>query len=67
MTALLTRAAQALSVRARSTRHPLIDGCPPDCFYDYRCDSSHRYYRRQCCYHPDCTQYCLEWVDIGTC
>jgi len=67
MTALLTRAAQTLSVRGKSTEHPLIDGCAPDCVYEYLCDSSHRYFRRQCCFHPDCTRYCLDWVEIGSC
>jgi hypothetical protein len=67
MTALLARAAQTFSVRARPASRPLVDGCAPDCLYEYLCDSSHRYYRRQCCYHPDCTRYCDAWVLIGSC
>jgi hypothetical protein len=67
MTALLARAAQTLSVRVKPARRPLTDGCAPDCLYEYLCDSSHRYYRRQCCYRPDCTRYCDDWVQIGSC
>jgi hypothetical protein len=61
MTALLARAHSA-ALRAKPTSRPVIDGCAPDCFYDYLCDSSHRYFRRLCCYRPDCTDYCGDWV-----
>ena len=67
MTALLARATQTLSVRARPIGQPLVDGCSPDCVYEYLCDSSHRYFRRECCFHPDCTWYCKAWVEFGSC
>lgn len=68
MTALLTRAAQTFSVRSRTTGRPLLDACAPDCTYQYVCDSSHRLFRRQCCYHSDCIWYCDDWVQIaGAC
>lgn len=67
MTALLARATQALSARVKPIGHPLTDGCAPDCVYEYLCDSSDRYFRRQCCYRLDCTWHCGDWVVIGTC
>jgi hypothetical protein len=66
MTALLVRAAQAVSVRARPTGGPLIDSCAPDCTYQYVCDSNHRLFRRECCYRSDCTWYCDEWVQTAS-
>jgi hypothetical protein len=67
MTALLARA-QAWSSRTRPTGRPLVDSCAPDCVYDYMCDSSHRYFRRLCCYRSDCTWYCDDWVLLsGSC
>jgi hypothetical protein len=65
MTALLTRAAQTLSVRARPTGRPLEDGCAPDCTFQYVCDSSNRLFRRECCYRSDCTVHCDDWVQIA--
>jgi hypothetical protein len=41
--------------------------CAPDCTNDFMCDSSGRYFERQCCFHPDCTYFCQPWVQIGTC
>jgi hypothetical protein len=67
MTALLARAAQTLSVRTGPPRRLLVDSCAPESKYDYRCDSSHRYYRRQCGYNADCIWTCDDWVQIGTC
>jgi hypothetical protein len=67
MSALLTRAAQTLSARSEPTGHPLIDGCAPDCVYEYLCDSSGRYYSRKCCFRSDCTRYCSGWERIGNC
>jgi hypothetical protein len=61
MTALLARA-QAAASRAKPSERPVIDGCAPDCVYEYLCDSSHRYFRRRCCYSPECIWYCDGWV-----
>jgi hypothetical protein len=67
MTALLNRAVESLSRRSRSTALPMVDGCAPDCTYEYLCDANHRYLRQQCCYRPDCTLSCGSWVVIGSC
>lgn len=61
MTALLARA-HATALGAKPTGRPVIDGCSPDCAYEYLCDSSHRYFRRLCCYRSDCVWACGEWV-----
>ncbi|MDQ1743227.1 MAG: hypothetical protein QOE23_1566 [Pseudonocardiales bacterium] len=67
MTAMLSRAMQALSVRpVRDPGNPITDGCAPDCVFEYVC-TNHRYYRRQCCYTPDCILVCDAWVDISSC
>jgi hypothetical protein len=41
--------------------------CAPDCTFEFMCDSNHRYYRRQCCYNPDCSYFCGGWSYIGSC
>jgi len=64
MTALLARA-QAWSSRTAPAVRPVVDGCAPDCVYEYLCDSSHRYFRRLCCYRSDCTLQCDEWVLVA--
>lgn len=66
MIALLTLASR-MSARSKVAGAPVTNGCAPDCIYEYVCDSSNRYYRRQCCYRPDCTYYCGGWTLIGSC
>ncbi|MBV9821086.1 MAG: hypothetical protein JO144_02485 [Actinobacteria bacterium] len=49
-------------------RPRIAESCPPDCYTDHLCDSSGRYYSRQCCEDPDCNgQTCTAWNLIGTC
>jgi hypothetical protein len=66
MTTMLSRAVQALSSRPAQVEEPMVDGCAPDCVYETNC-VNHRLYRRQCCYLPDCTRTCGDWVDVGAC
>ena len=67
MTTLLARV-PSRSARTRCDSRPVIDGCAPDCVYEYLCDSNHQYFRRLCCYRTDCTWYCEEWVRVaGSC
>ena len=66
MTTMLNRAVQVLSARPGRPGVPVADGCAPDCVFEYVC-TNHRYYRRQCCYQPDCTRVCDAWVDISGC
>jgi hypothetical protein len=67
MTTMFSRALQVVSVRpVRRPGDIIADACAPDCVYEYAC-TNHRYYRRQCCYQPDCTRVCDAWVDISGC
>lgn len=61
MTAVVRAIRTVLSQRANA---PV---CPPDCRFEYMCDSSDRYFRRECCYRPDCVYACGPWERIGAC
>jgi hypothetical protein len=67
MIALLSLVSQTSTVRSGVAGAPVTNGCAQDCVYEYLCDSSHRYYRRQCCYRPDCTYHCGAWEAYGSC
>jgi hypothetical protein len=67
MSILLTTEARTVTIRSRRAVRAITNSCPPDCSYEFLCDSSHRYYRRQCCYRTDCSYFCGSWVLIGSC
>ncbi|TDE01808.1 hypothetical protein [Jiangella asiatica] len=60
---------RTLSAAVKSVFAPTIAlrDCPPDCRYEYMCDANGRYYRRQCCFRPDCVYVCESWTLIGSC
>lgn len=55
------------SVLAPFNPFTAAQACPPDCGYEHACGTDGIYYRRECCYRPDCVYYCTQWVQIGTC